>query len=210
VTRLLGRVRVLSHGPSSLTKKQEYDTMKTMVHYALAAGLAGALALGAATPSDAKSRNGRSVKADRVVTQTHYHGGHAGYARAGYANPVHAGAGLAAGAVGTGVGVAAGAVGAGLGIASGVAGAALSPFTGGVNYGYVPAADPYGAYAAAGPVNGAGAGAAYAASAGGGCWISTDSGRGYGYYGACGTRDADYGVAAISGQPGTQGTVLPY
>ena len=75
--------------------------MKTMAHYALAAGLAGALALGAATPSDAKSRNGRQAKYDRVVTQTHYHGGHAGYASAGYGgygNPVRAGAGLAAGA----------------------------------------------------------------------------------------------------------------
>ncbi|MDC7785281.1 hypothetical protein PQJ75_13015 [Rhodoplanes sp. TEM] len=165
--------------------------MKTMVHYAVAAGLAGALALATVTPSDAQSRRAQMRHQDRVATQT--------YAPGYYGNPVAAGVGVAGEAARTGVGLAAGAVGAGVGLATGIAGAALSPLTGGYNAGWQPG---YEGYASAGPVA--------AAPGGGGCWISTDLNRGYGYYGPCGTRRADFGVASISGQPGTQGTVLPY
>lgn len=164
--------------------------MKTTIRYALAAGLVGVVALGAATPSDAQSRHAKMRHHDRVATQT--------YAPGGYSYGNQRGAGYYGNPVGAGVGLAAGAVGAGVGLATGIAGAALSPFTGGYNPGWQPG---YEGYASAGPVGPA---------PGGSCWISTDLNRGYGYQGVCGTRGADVGVAAISGQSGTQGTILPY
>lgn len=172
--------------------------MKTTIRYALAAGLVGAVALGAATPSEAQSRKSMRYQ-DRVATQS--------YSQGYYGGPVAAGVGVAGQAARTGVGLAAGAVGAGVGLATGIAGAALSPLTGGYNAGWQPGYEGYAS--AGGPVTGPAGGTAAVAGSGQ-CWISTDLNRGYGYIGDCRTRRADFGVAAITGQPGTQGTVLPY
>lgn len=180
--------------------------MNTTIRYALAAGLVGAIALGAATPSDAKSRKSMRHQ-DRVATQTYAPATQGYYGQGYYGNPVAAGVGVAGDAARTGVGLAAGAVGAGVGLATGIAGAALSPLTGGYNAGWQPGYEGYAS--AGGPVTGPAGGTATVAGYGQ-CWISTDLNRGYGYTGDCRTRRADFGVAAISGQPGTQGTVLPY
>ncbi|WP_146618753.1 hypothetical protein [Rhodoplanes elegans] len=183
--------------------------MKTTIRYALAAGLVGAVALGAATPSEAQSRKSMRYQ-DRVATQSYAPSAQGYYGQGYYGNPVAAGVGVAGQAARTGVGLAAGAVGAGVGLATGIAGAALSPLTGGYNPGWQPG---YEGYASAGgpiaPVTGPAGGTASVAG-NGQCWISTDLNRGYGYLGDCRTRGADFGVAAITGQAGTQGTVVPY
>ncbi|EJW12054.1 hypothetical protein A33M_2434 [Rhodovulum sp. PH10] len=189
--------------------------MNKTIHFAMAAGLAGALAMSLTSPSDAQPRRQKVVVHPHAASAQY----HPGY-RSDWGNPVRGAGHVAAGAVGLGLGVAGAAVNTGLGVAGAATGLALSPLTGGytnlyrpasTGWGYQPAG--YGAYASAPEYAGGGyaaAGAYDGMPMAGGCWVSTNMNKGYGYVGACGTRKKDQGLADISGQYGTQGTVLPY
>jgi hypothetical protein len=115
--------------------------MRTLSKYVVTAALTGALALAAATP-----------------TQARWYGHHGGW---------HHGGGAAAAAIGFGAGALLGAAAA----SAAYPGYYYGP--GYYDYGYSPAPEAYDG----GPV--------YVQPAPSSCWHSTDSDRGYGYYGSC-------------------------